>query len=510
MRLGVMSFLSHCDRSCLIDLPNHPGKPGWLSILKLVTLRALNVPSFDLGLRPRSKSHRWSFTFMLMLTVAGCLHARSEKNERNISITREKSQNGAEMRETLEKGILEKWYPLCVDTLYGGFLSNFDYKWEPGRSQNKMIVTQARHTWTAAQAARFYPSNELYPKVSAHGFKFLKDVMWDKEYGGFFDLVDREGTAITRNGGKYKKAYGNAFAIYGLAAYFEVSGDSAALKCAQETFNWLEKHSHDPEHGGYFQFMEQDGTPLVNGADNTPPKDQNSSIHLIEAFTELYRVWPDERLKSRIYELLLLIRDTITTERGTMNLFFRKDWSPVFYGDEEFTGNQDPHILDHISFGHDIETAFLLIEASETIGIEDDTLTLRAAKKMADHTLNNGWDPGTGALYYAGYYFENSDTITILMAHTDWWAAAEALNTSLIMADIYPDDSMKYYDKFTITWDYCKTNLIDQEYGGWYSLGLNIVPDARKRNKGGLWKGNYHNARSLINCIQRIEHSLQK
>jgi len=409
-----------------------------------------------------------------------------------------------EMEKVLSKGVMEKWYPLCVDEKYGGYLSDFDYKWEPSGGQSKMIVTQSRHIWAAAQAAKFYPENELFPKVSAHGYKFLKDVMWDKEYGGFYDLVNQKGEVLGYPGGKNKKAYGNAFAIYGLAAYFEISGDSTALELAQETFKWLEEHSYDPEYGGYFQFMEREGTPLKNGANGTPPKDQNSSIHLIEAFTELYHVWPDEKLKMRINEMLVLIRDTITTDKGYMNLFFRKDWSPVFYTDEEFKSKNSQYVFDHISFGHDVETAYLLIEASEAIGIENDTVTHRVAKKMVDHAIKNGWDPETGALYDAGYYFDDEENVTILKHETQWWAATEAFNSFLIMADLYPNDPMNYYDKFTITWDYCKNYLIDDEFGGWYRSGLNKVPRAKKGNKGGIWKGNYHNTRSLINCINKL------
>ncbi len=133
--------------------------------------------------------------------------------------------------------------------------------------------------------------------------------MWDKDHGGYFTMTNREGKVLENE--RYeltKQAYGNAFAIYGLAAYFEISQDSSALELAIKSFQWLDKHSHDPEYGGYFQFMLSDGTPLVEGHRGAPPKDQNSSIHIIEAFTELYKVWKDDHLKSRINEMLVLIR----------------------------------------------------------------------------------------------------------------------------------------------------------------------------------------------------------
>ena len=213
----------------------------------------------------------------------------------------------------------------------------------------------------------------------------------------------------------------------------------------------------------------------------------------------------NELLKSRIEEMLVIIRDTITTEKGYMNLFFHRDWTPVLLGDEIYPGGKNKHQFDYISFGHDIETAYLLLEASEVIGNENDVITNRVSKRMIDHTIQNGWDPETGAIYEAGFYFNNQEGMTILEEYTQWWAATESFHTMLIMAELYPNDPIKYYDHFTLTWDYCKNYLIDSEHGGWYRLGIDESPQSVDGDKGGIWKGNYHSARSLINCIKLLQ-----
>ena len=153
------------------------------------------------------------------------------------------------------------------------------------------------------------------------------------EFGGFYNLVNREGEPIAEGPQIIKQAYGNAFAIYGLAAYYRASGDTVALGLAQETFRWLEKHSYDPQYGGYFQFMARDGTPFTEGYGGVAPKDQNSMIHLLECFTELYKVWPDHSSKSDLNSLLVLIRDTVTTSKGNLVLFLKRDWTPISYKD---------------------------------------------------------------------------------------------------------------------------------------------------------------------------------
>lgn len=450
---------------------------------------------------------------LLILTTVACTSKqKSSGTESTSGITSDPLAIADEMEQVLTMGMMDYWYPLCVDEEYGGYLSSFDKDWNPREMQPKFIVTQARHTWASAQMAKMYPENPLYRKVSEHGYKFLRDVMWDKEYGGYYEMTSREGNPVQsgrdREDGsepgneRTKSAYGNAFAIYGLSAYYDISGDPEALEQAVKSFRWLDEHSHDPELGGYFQFMLRDGTALKEGHRGTPPKDQNSSIHVLEALTALYEVWPDEHLKSRVNEMLVIIRDTIVTDPGYLNLFFRKDWSTVYYTDEEFKGGRNEHGFDHISFGHDIETAFLMLEAAHAIGMGNDPRTHLVSKQMTDHTIHYGWDPETGATYEAGYYYKDKEGVTILEPYTSWWVATESFHTMLIMSELYPEDPINYYDKFAMTWDYCKNYLIDHERGGWYSAGLNERPGAKDGDKGGIWKGNYHSARSLINCIK--------
>ena len=440
------------------------------------------------------------FTCVSILIIAaaflGC--GRSEKGVRE--------KIAAEMEKSLKSESLDKWYPQSIDTLYGGFLSSFSYDFKPTGDQEKMIVTQARHTWTNAKASARYPGVDYYKSGARHGFEFLKNVMWDKTYGGFFWLVDRKGHV---KGDSSKTAYGNAFGIYALAAYFEVSHDSSALNLAREAFMWLEKNSHDPKQKGYFQHLQRNGTPTTRKPEtpstaDTGYKDQNSSIHLLEAFTELYQVWPDPLLRERLHEMLLLIRDTITTRKGHLVLFLTPDWKPVLFADSSEAVILKHRNLDHVSFGHDVETAYLMIEASHILGFTNDTTTQRIAKKMVDHALRNGWDNTVGGFYDEGYYFKNKGGISIIRDTKNWWAQAEGLNTLLLMSNLYPDDEMRYFSKFETLWKYTDTYLIDHENGDWFAGGLDKQPEMKTALKGQIWKAFYHQYRSLANCIDRL------
>ena len=416
----------------------------------------------------------------------------------------------SQMRYAAKQGLLDEYYPRNIDTLYGGYLSTFSYDFKPVGEQDKMIVTQARHTWSTAKAAIFYHDTSYIP-MSRHGFYFLRDKMWDKQYGGFYNLVSRDGTPKSI----IKEAYGNAFAIYGLCAYYECSGDTGALNLAKKTFIWLEKYSHDPIYKGYYQHLKRDGAHVIRTADikstsDIGYKDQNSSIHILEALTELYKVWKNPLVKERLQEMLYLIRDKIVTPKGYLQSYFTYDWKPISYRDSSDAVIKKNHYIDHVSFGHDVETAYLMKEATETLGNMHDTKTLAIGKKMVDQALRNGWDDSLVGFYDEGYYFKNKPGLTITDKSKNWWAQAEALNTLLMFSYMYPRDTMCYLQKFFKEWQYVQTYLIDHQHGDWYEEGLDNEPQRKTALKAQIWKGTYHVFRALTNCINRIDGNRKK
>jgi mannobiose 2-epimerase len=439
-------------------------------------------------------------------SISACLLAVGLWNPaRSQTTTAERTRIAAEMEKSVRTEMLNVWYPKAVDTEFGGFLSAFTFDFKPTGTQDKMIVTQARHVWTTAKAAERYPDVGYYKDNSRHGFQFLRDRMWDKEYGGFYTLVDRKGTL---KGVGNKEAYGNAFGLYALSAYYHMSKDTAALNLAKKTFNWLEKHSHDPIHKGYFQHLNRDGSPIkrdasVPSTSDIGYKDQNSSIHLLEALTELYAVWPDPLVRERLNEMLVLIRDTITTPKGNLVLFFQLDWTPVSYRDSSEAVVLKHRNLDHVSFGHDVETAYLMLEASHALGLKNDVTTLKVGKRMVDHALSTGFDKTVGGFYDQGYYFNNKPGMSILKESKNWWSQAEGLNTLLLMANKYPNDPMQYFASYKLLWQYCQTYLIDHEHGDWYEEGLDKDPQRKTGQKGHIWKAAYHTYRALTSCVDQ-------
>jgi mannobiose 2-epimerase len=458
----------------------------------------------------RIGSHRSSALFLRFFllfslpTVAGAVSHAAQPTVHDPAQNRPTAKTYRRLADEVEKHfrseVLARWFPRCVDKNHGGFAPHFLEDWSKGSENDKTIVFQARTTWVCAQVAMRYPELKAdYLGYTRHGMDFLEKVMWDEKEGGFFWGLDETGK-IKPDTGAEKHAYGIAFALYGLSAAYETTGDSRALDLARRTFTWLDGHAHDPAHGGYFEALARSGEPILSspragtGPANSRAADligtaygyksMNSHIHLLEAMTALDHVWPDPRVQMRLRELFDLVRDKIAVEPGCLNLFFTPDWRPV---------------PDHDSFGHDIETAYLLLEAAAALKQPDDAKTLTVAKSLVDHALLWGWDERLGGFYDKGAAFTPA-----CGREKIWWTQAEGLNALLLMHAHFGGQSPRYFDAFLKQWDFIGNYQADHQHGEWYETVSAEGPPRPGEAKGTVWKAAYHNGRALMNVSETL------
>lgn len=404
----------------------------------------------------------------------------------------------AEVNHALQQDVLGVWFPRSVDNLHGGFAAHFGPAWQPEPSQGKFSVFEGRMTWAAAQVVLREPEKKqaFLPLVS-HGVDFLQSVLWDKQDGGFFWGLSDDGS-ITPQFTSHKHLYGEGFAIYALAAAYQATHDPRALALAQQGFRWIDLHAHDAQHGGYFEWLQRDGTPVVprsfipaqmNDIGPIGYKSMNTHIHLLEALTELYRVWPDPTLRARVEEMLQIVRDGICTQPGVMNLYFTNDWHPI---------------PDHDSYGHDVETAYLMLETDELLHGRASPATERMARMLVDHALAYGWDAKNGGFFREGTTFgKPEDTMK------EWWIQVEGLNALLLMHQRYGTETPIYWQRFLQQWQFIRNHTIDSEHHGLWNLttaeGKPVVLD-----KGSIWKAAYHDGRAFWNVRGRLQQLAAK
>ena len=392
----------------------------------------------------------------------------------------------------LQKQVLAQWFPRAVDPA-GGFYQNYGEDWTRGASDDKAIVYQARLTWVAAQAALRYPAQaDAYHGYARHGLDFLANKMWDSQDGGFYWGLDDKGIPV-RNGEKH--AYGVSFAIYALCGEYQSTHDARALELAQKAYRWLDAHAHDGKNGGYYEALTRAGQPILMPTADGPNdeigtrygcKTMNTHIHLLESLSALYQIWPDAGLRKRLEETFALVRDKIAVEQvGCLNYLFLPDWTPL---------------PDHDSFGHDVETAYLLTEASAILGRPEDARTWRLARRIVDHALDFGWDADNGGFYDSGTVYGSAPTTTEKI----WWVQAEGLNALLLMHARYGRESPRYWAAFNQQWDFIRRRQTDSGNGGWYPTVTREGADIPGHDKSDGWTEAYHQGRALLNVSETL------
>jgi mannobiose 2-epimerase len=377
--------------------------------------------------------------------------------------------------------ILDYWIKYTPDEVNGGFVGRIDSDEHIVADSPKGSVLNARILWSFA-AAYNLNKNETYLTYAGRAYQYIITHFIDKEHGGVYWTVDYKGNPLDTK----KQVYAIAFNIYSLSEYYRSSGNEDAKTLAINLYNLLVKHSYDPIKTGYFEAFTRDWQPIsdlrLSAKDANEKKTMNTHLHVLEAYTNLYRIWPDEGLKAQIIGLLNNFTEhIIDIETKHLGLFFDEDWSPK---------------SSTVSYGHDIEATWLLQEAAAVIS---DELILWEIKQ-----LNIGITEATlkGLDSDGGLWYEYEPTEDHLIKEKHWWPQAEAMigfyNTWQITGN------EEYLHLSIKNWDFVKNKIIDTKNGEWV-WGINDKGDLMPgEDKAGLWKCPYHNSRACIEIITRI------
>ncbi len=388
-------------------------------------------------------------------------------------------------RRLLEQSVIDFYLPACLDRQHGGYLEILDDQGKFAPSE-KFLTLQARQCWFFSTLAVSDVRRDEALAAARTGYEFLRTYFYDKNSGGYFAKTTRDGTPSDRR----KHIYPNAFVIYALVEYHRATGDEEPLQQAMQLYQTLEKRCHDDQHGGYHEFFTEDWQLITDptqsgyvGAVNT--KTYNSHLHLLEAFTQLYRVTQDADVGRRLHELIQI--NTLTVKHPAFNCNI-DGWHP------DWTMIQTARNL-RASYGHDVECAWLVLDAADALG-QRPALLRSWAKSICDHAILYGRDRAHGGFFYTGPLGELSDD-----RKKEWWTQSEALVAMLTLEQLTGDK--QYRQIFEETLDFIEQHHIST-MGGWLATVNEDGSPGERQTRTSMWQGAYHNGRALLLCEQLL------
>ncbi|MFD1956084.1 AGE family epimerase/isomerase [Paenibacillus thailandensis] len=383
----------------------------------------------------------------------------------------------SEIESELLNHILPFWTALKDET-YGGYFGKLDYDLSLHKDAPKGGIATARLLWSFSAAYR-KTGISLYAEQAEHAFRFLQNRLLDREFGGIYWAVDYKGNPLDTR----KHIYNQSFAVYSLSEYYLASRNAEALELAKELYYLIEDRGYNAEAGGYKEEFDREWNERENEmlSDNgvMAAMTMNTHIHVLEAYTTLYRAWPDERVRASVAGLMNILYEKIYDPgKQRLNVFFDHEWNSL---------------VDLTSYGHDIEASWLMDEAMKAIGSDN-----------SDHRrmiIDLAYAVAREAVQSDGSLANEKEG-----AHTDtsriWWVQAEAM-VGFHNAYTRTQDAM-FIELATNLWTYTKNNIIDSRRGGEWLWAVEEDGTHDTRELAGPWKCPYHNSRFCIELIERM------
>ena len=405
-----------------------------------------------------------------------------------------------EAEKHLSNELLPFWTARMIDDVNGGYLTHYDKDGNDTGEDEKSLIAQTRCLYTCASAHRAGYGNGLFATMAKHGVDFLINKMWDKEFGGFYWMMDRKGNVKIDQ----KIIYGHSFAIYSLSEYTLATGDPTGIEYARKVFDLIQKYCVDTMYGGYWEMFKRDWTLCGPGSQGGDRKTLDVHMHLMEAFTTLYECTGEEVHRRKLLEDIdLLINRIIHPVYKTGIPQFFKDWTvapqikfDIIWGWDRFSEEgQKGNATDNTCYGHNAEFAWLLLHALHILESAPDSYA-SLFKTIYDHTIDNGID-----YEYGGVYVEGPHSGGVYDKEKEFWQQAEVLIGLLDAVILFQDE--KYWEAYKNVHRFVYDKFVNKGVGEWFPL-LSRKGDPIWTHMSHSWKINYHTVRAVIQSINRL------
>ncbi len=377
--------------------------------------------------------------------------------------------------------ILPFWMTSTVDDVNGGFYGAVTNDRQVQNDAPRSAILCARILWTYATAYRLF-QDAAYLSMATRAYRYLTEVFWDPAFDGVYWHIDAQGRPLYDR----KHSYAQAFAIYGLAEYCRATGDAQSLARAQTLYRLLEAHCYDAVNEGYVEGCSRTWGALddMRLSDKEPNcrKSMNTLLHIMEAYTNLLRVWDNAGLKAKQRSLIqVFLRHVIDPQTYHFRLFFDDAWQSL---------------SPNVSYGHDIEGSWLLVEAAEGLGEADLLAECKTvAVKMAEAVYAEGREPDGSLLYE-----RTPEGVPFYDRH--WWVQAEAM---VGFYNAYQLSGQAHLAEAAYrSWQYIEDHFVDRQNGEWFKVVTRDGTPRQDQPKAGPWECPYHNSRMCYEMLGRL------
>ncbi|AFK02392.1 N-acylglucosamine 2-epimerase [Emticicia oligotrophica DSM 17448] len=410
-----------------------------------------------------------------------------------------------EIENYLNNSLLPFWITRTVDNQYGGFLTHFDQYGNDSGEDEKSLIAQSRSVFTYSSAHRAGYGGGKLAEMARHGVDFMLNKMWDEEYGGFYWMMNRKGEVVIDE----KIVYGHSFAIYSLSEYTLATGDPRGREYAEKVFDLLQKHVVDTNYGGYWEMFHRNWDLKGPGAAGGDRKTLDAHMHLMEAFTTLYECTGQQVHRRKLLEIIeILTKKIMHPKYGTGIPQFWADWSvapqikfDIVWGWDRFTEDgQKAAAEDNTSYGHNSEFAWLLMHALDILKLPYD-LHHEQIQKSFSHSVDYGID-----WEFGGVYVEGSHAGEVYDREKEFWQQAEML-IGMLDAYRYLKDE-KYWNAYVNVHRFVFDKMINHSLGEWWPL-MTRQGEPIWKHMSHSWKINYHDVRSMIQSVVRLNKLLE-
>lgn len=382
-----------------------------------------------------------------------------------------------EVKKEFLEHVIPFWENL-IDEDNGGFYGWLDYDLRLDKKAEKGCILNSRILWFFSNAYLTFKNKE-YVRYAKHAYTFLKESCLDREQDGVFWSLHYDGTICDST----KHTYNQAFAIYALSSYYDATGEEEARELAFHLYRLIETRCRDEK--GYLEAFKRNFRPesneklSENGVEAT--RTMNTLLHVFEAYTELYRISKDAQVGGSMRFILELFETKMyNPQKGRLEVFF----------DDTYCS-----LIDLYSYGHDIETAWLIDRGLEVLGDEEYTARLgKVTERLTEQVYKEAFDGCSLPLECCKGIIDETRV---------WWAQAEAMVGFYNGYEKQPD-RIEYKKAVCALWEYIKSHLIDKRDGSeWFWEVDKDGKPASQRPIVEPWKCPYHAGRMCFELLRR-------